>query len=69
MSAGQTIATCVTSAIPRLVSLFSLCTAGFEEFDEIEIDKQMKIQYIYIIINCIFLIDLNKQQYVNTSKL
>ena len=35
MSAGQTMATCVTSAIPRLVALFRLCIAYFEEFDEI----------------------------------
>ena len=35
MSAGQTIATCATSAIPRLDSLFRLCTAYFVEFDKI----------------------------------
>ena len=36
MSAGQTIATCVTSAIPHLVSLFSLDLHSlFEKFDEI----------------------------------
>ena len=40
MSAGQTIATCVTSAIPRLVSFFRLCKAYFEEFDENEIYLQ-----------------------------
>ena len=53
LSAGQTIATYVTSAIPRLVSLFSLCTAGLKTLTRLTIGKQMKMQYIYRIINCI----------------
>ena len=53
MGAGQTIATCVTSAIPRLVSLVSPCTAGLKNLMKLTIDKQMKMQYIYKIINSI----------------
>ena len=52
MSASQTIAKCVTLAIPRLVSLFSICTAGLKNLMRFTIDKQMKMQYIYRIINC-----------------
>ena len=51
MSAVQTIATFVTSAIPHLVSLFRLCTAGLKNLMRLMIDKQMKMQYIYRIIN------------------
>ena len=51
MSAVQTIAKCVTSAIPRLVSLFRLCTAGLKNLMRLTIYKQMKMQYIYRIIN------------------
>ena len=47
MSADQTIATCVNSAIPRLVSLFRLCTAGLKNLMRLTIDKQMKMQNIY----------------------
>ena len=51
MSAGQTNAMCVTSAISCLISLFSLCTAGLKSLMRLAIDKQLKMQYIYRIIN------------------
>ena len=51
MSAGQT--TCATSAIPRLVSLYRLCTAGLKTLATVMINKQMKMQYINRILDCI----------------
>ena len=47
MSAVQAITTCVTLAIPRLVSLFKLRTAGLKNLMRLTIDKQMKMQNIY----------------------
>ena len=50
---GQTTATFVNSVIPRLVSLFRLCTAGLKNFMRVTIDKQIKMQYIKRIVDCI----------------